>query len=80
MVYVPMTYPQYAASLFAANDFFRSLTAFGCILFATPLYTNLGIAKGISVLAGISTLGILGIFYLFFTGAKMRSKSKFAAH
>jgi hypothetical protein len=28
-VYIPMSYPQYAASLFAGNDFCRALFAFG---------------------------------------------------
>ena len=33
-VYLPFVYPQYAASLFAGNDFARSLLAFAAILFA----------------------------------------------
>lgn len=33
-VYLPMVYPQYAASLFAGNDFARSLLAFAAIMFA----------------------------------------------
>jgi DHA1 family multidrug resistance protein-like MFS transporter len=57
--YVPMSYPQYAASLFAGNDFCRSLFAFGAVLFARPMYINLGIGEGISVLGGLSVLGIV---------------------
>ncbi|RKL51803.1 Transporter mfs1 [Fusarium oxysporum f. sp. narcissi] len=77
-LYVPMTYPQYAASLFAANDFFRSALASGSILFAHPLYKNLGFAKGTSLLGGLSVIGIFGMWVLFFYGAKLRALSKFA--
>lgn len=77
-VYVPLSYPQYAASLFASNDFFRSALACGSILFGRPLFINLGIGKGVSLLGGLSCLGIIGMFTLYFTGAKLRSRSKFA--
>ncbi|PKX88876.1 MFS transporter [Aspergillus novofumigatus IBT 16806] len=77
-VYVPMSYPMYAASLFAANDFFRSAMACGSILYARPMFRDLGIARGISLLGGLSTLGIIGIFLLYKYGAKLRAKSKFA--
>ncbi|KAI1025072.1 hypothetical protein LB504_009746 [Fusarium proliferatum] len=77
-LYVPMTYPQYSASLFAANDFFRSALASGSILFAHPLYKNLGFAKGTSLLGGLSVIGIFGMWILFFYGAKLRALSKFA--
>lgn len=49
-VYVPLSYPQYAASLFAGNDFFRSALACGSVLFARPLFLNLGVGKGVSIL------------------------------
>lgn len=77
-VYVPISYPQYAASLFAGNDFFRSALACGSILFAGPLYGNLGVARGTSLLGGLSTIGILGIFLLYIYGARLRAMSKFA--
>jgi DHA1 family multidrug resistance protein-like MFS transporter len=77
-VYVPLSYPQYAASLFAANDFLRSALACGSILFARPLFINLGIAKGVSVLGGLSVIGIFGMFGLWTFGMKMRARSKFA--
>jgi DHA1 family multidrug resistance protein-like MFS transporter len=54
-----MSYPQYAASLFAGNDFFRSLFAFGAVLFSRPMYVYLGIGKGISVLGGLAVIGIV---------------------
>lgn len=77
-VYIPLSYPQYAASLFAANDFFRSAFAAGSILFGRPLFINLGIGRGVSVLGGLSTIGIVGIWLLYFYGARLRAMSKFA--
>jgi DHA1 family multidrug resistance protein-like MFS transporter len=77
-LYIPLSYPQYAASLFAANDFFRSALASGSILFAHPLYANLGFAKGTTLLGGLSVIGILGMWMLYLYGAKLRALSKFA--
>ena len=77
-VYVPLSYPKYAASLFAGNDLCRSAMAAGSILYARPLFVNLGIGKGVSVLAGLSTLGIFGMVAIYLTGAKLRARSKFA--
>lgn len=77
-VYLPMSYPKYAASLFAANDLCRSAFAVACILFARPMFENLGIGGGVSLLAGLSCLGIVGMFALWKYGAWLRSKSSFA--
>ncbi|KAK1961213.1 major facilitator superfamily transporter [Colletotrichum sublineola] len=77
-VYVPLSYPQYAASLFAGNDFFRSAFAFASILYARPMYLNLGVARGTTLLGGLSTIGIIGICLLYVYGARLRSMSKFA--
>ena len=77
-VYVPLSYPQYAASLFAGNDFFRSALACGSIMFARPLFINLGVDKGVTLLACLSTLGVMGIFVLYFKGSNLRARSKFA--
>lgn len=79
-IYIPMSYPQYAASLFAANDAFRSMFAFGSILFSRAMYLNLGVAKGVTLLAGLSVLGIIGMFVLYLYGANLRRRSKFALH
>lgn len=78
--YIPLSYPQYAASLFAGNDFVRSLFAFGCVLFSRSMYIDMGIGKGVSILGGLSVLGWIGMYYLYFNGAKLRAKSKFAIH
>ncbi|CAD6570050.1 MAG: hypothetical protein ASARMPRED_003477 [Alectoria sarmentosa] len=77
-VYIPMSYPQYAASLFAGNDLCRSAFAFAAILFARPMFLKLGIGRGISLLAGLSVLGIIGMWLLYLYGAKLRARSKFA--
>lgn len=77
-VYVPLSYPQYAASLFAGNDFFRSALACGSIMFARPLFNNLGVGRGTSLLGGLSTMGVAGMFVLYYMGAKLRARSKFA--
>lgn len=77
-IYVPLSYPKYAASLFAANSFFRSALAFGSVLFAQPLFGNLGVPRGTSLLGGLSIFGILGIWLLYLFGARLRARSKFA--
>ncbi|KAK6585237.1 hypothetical protein PZA11_001964 [Diplocarpon coronariae] len=77
-VYVPLSYPQYAASLFAGNDFLRSAFACGSILFGRPLFVHLGVGKGVSVLGGLSVIGIIGMFALWVFGARLRARSKFA--
>lgn len=79
-VYVPLSYPRYAASLFAANDFFRSASAFASILYAGPLFGNLGVARGVTLLAGLSVIGIVGIWLLYYTGERLRRRSKFAVY
>ncbi|PTB73033.1 MFS general substrate transporter [Trichoderma longibrachiatum ATCC 18648] len=79
-VYIPLSYPRYAASLFAANDFFRSALACGSVLFAHPLFHNLGVGRGVSLLGGLSVIGIIGIWLLYFYGARLRKLSKFADH
>lgn len=76
-VYLPRIYPDYSASLFAANDFCRSSLAAAAVHVGVPLYTNLGIGKGVSVLAGLSVLGIGGIWFIYLKGAALRARSRF---
>jgi DHA1 family multidrug resistance protein-like MFS transporter len=76
-VYLPEIYPRYSASLFAANDFCRSTLAAAAIHFAIPLYDDLGIGKGVSVLGGLSVLGVVGMWYIYRAGASLRAKSRF---
>lgn len=77
-MYLPLTYPTYAASLFAANDLCRSAMASGAIVYAHPLFHNLGIGRGVSVLGGLLCGGVLGVWILYFYGAKLRARSSFA--
>jgi DHA1 family multidrug resistance protein-like MFS transporter len=77
-LYLPFGYPQYAASLFAGNDFARSTLAAGTIHFAQPLYHNLGVARSVSLLAGLTVGCIGGLFLLWRFGATLRAKSRFA--
>lgn len=76
--YLPLIYPQYAASLFAGNDVTRSALAAGAILFARPLYRNLGIGEGVSLLAAFTVVCVGGIFAMYFYGARLRARSRFA--
>ncbi|KAL7930676.1 major facilitator superfamily domain-containing protein [Trichoderma chlorosporum] len=77
-IHLPCSYTQYSASLFAANDAFRSAFASAAILFGRPLYSNLGV--GCSLLGGLSAFGIIGFWYLFLYGDKLRKRSKFTAN
>ncbi|KAK5685758.1 hypothetical protein LTR17_026957 [Elasticomyces elasticus] len=77
-VYLPLSYPEYAASLFAGNDLVRSSMACGSVLFARPLFLNLGIAEGVMLLGGLSIVGIIGTGVIYRYGAQLRARSKFA--
>ncbi|KAL6695479.1 MFS general substrate transporter [Trichoderma pleuroticola] len=77
-MYVPVSYPQYAASIFTGNDLIRSAVATGCILAARPMFINLGVHKGVTVLAGLSIMGIIGTLLMYKYGKSLRAKSKFA--
>jgi len=78
-LYLPLVYPQYAASLFAGNDFARSSLAAGAIHFSYPMFHNLGVDKGITLLAGLTVGCSVGVYVLFFFGERLRSRSRFAA-
>lgn len=77
-VYLPLSYPRYTASLFASNDLFRALFAAGCVEFSRPMFINLGIGGGVSLLAGLACVGVGGMFYLWMFGARLRARSTFA--
>jgi DHA1 family multidrug resistance protein-like MFS transporter len=78
-LYLPLSYPQYAASLFAGNDFIRSALAAGSIHFSYPMFQNLGVDKGVTLLAGLTIGCSAGVYALYFFGAALRAKSRFAA-
>ena len=77
-VYLPLSYPRYAASLFAGNAFVRSAFATACVLFARPMFIALGIGGGVSLLAGAACVGVFGMFFLWRFGAGLRARSTFA--
>ncbi|RFU25459.1 hypothetical protein B7463_g10889, partial [Scytalidium lignicola] len=77
-LYIPLSYPKYAASLFAGNDISRASMAAGSVLYAHPLFVNLGVGKGVSTLGGLSVIGIIGTFLIYWFGAGLRARSKFA--
>ena len=77
-IYIPFSYPQFAASLFAGNSLWRSGTAGGAVVFARPLFINLGVHMGVTVLAGLSVGGIFGTVALYVFGKRLRARSKFA--
>lgn len=79
VVYLPTSYPMYAASLFAMNTFLRNAFAAGAVHYARPLFQNLGIDRGCSLLGGLSAGFFVGMWALYRYGGWLRSKSKFAA-
>jgi DHA1 family multidrug resistance protein-like MFS transporter len=78
-LYLPLVYPQYAASLFAGNDFIRSSLAAGSIHFSYPMFHNLGVGRGVSLLAGLTVGCSAGVYILYYFGAALRARSRFAA-
>ncbi|EKG15783.1 Major facilitator superfamily [Macrophomina phaseolina MS6] len=78
-LYLPLVYPQYAASLFAGNDFMRSTLAAGAVHFSRPLFSNLGVDVGVSILAACTVVCCAGVWWLYFFGEKLRTKSRFSA-
>jgi DHA1 family multidrug resistance protein-like MFS transporter len=78
-LYIPACYPQYAASVFAATDFTRSAFACGAVIFSRPLYVNLGIGPGCSLLAGLTIGCVVGIYVLYHYGEALRLRSKFVS-
>lgn len=77
-IYLPFTYPQYAGSLFAANGLARSLMAGAAILFSIPMFDGIGVDGGVTLLASLSVVCVFGMFVLYFFGASLRKRSKFA--
>lgn len=77
--YLPLVYPQYAASLFAGNDFARSSLAFAAVMFSRPMFLGMGVGPGVSLLAAMTAVCIVGIFVLYFYGENLRARSRFAA-
>ena len=77
-LYLPFTYPKYAASLFAANNFARSALACGAILFSRPMFGKIGHTGRCRPLAGLMLLCVVGSYVLWYFGARLRARSRFA--
>jgi DHA1 family multidrug resistance protein-like MFS transporter len=77
-LYVPFCYPQFAASLLAANALSRSVFAVAAILYAPFMFQAMGVSGGVGFLAGLTILCCLGLNFLYFFGGKLRAKSRFA--
>ena len=76
--YIVDVYLLSANSAIAINTFFRSATATGFTMFADPMFDNLGVAWGASVLGFIS-LALIPFPVLFWLyGAKIRKWSKYS--
>ncbi|GAA5912957.1 hypothetical protein JCM6882_008883 [Rhodosporidiobolus microsporus] len=77
--YIILSYPKYAASILAANDFIRSTIAALLVHASSPLFrSRVGVHGGVSLLGGLATCGIGGIVVLRVYGAKLRARSRFA--
>jgi len=77
-MYLPLAYPDHVASIFAANDFFRSGTASVFPLFGEFFFKRLGMGGGCSFLAGLGIIMIPMLWAIMRKGAYLRSKSKYA--
>ncbi|TVY93904.1 Caffeine resistance protein [Lachnellula willkommii] len=78
--YLGDAYPDYAASVFAGNDFMRSSFGTGFPIFASAMYKNLGVAWASSTLGFLSIAFIPIPFVLYFYGETIRKHSKRARH
>jgi len=80
LTYLPHAYPEYAASVLASNDFFRSMMGAGMPLAAHGLFVNLGIDWGNSLLGFLTVLFVPIPFVLYKAGPWLRKKSPRALH
>jgi DHA1 family multidrug resistance protein-like MFS transporter len=73
-------YPQYAASALASNDFVRSLFGAGMPLASQPLFHNLGVAWGNTILGCCGVLFVPLPWILIRLGPWLRERSPMAVH
>ncbi|RJE24077.1 resistance protein [Aspergillus sclerotialis] len=78
--YLGISYPAYAASIFAGSALFRAGFAASFPLFARALFHHLGIGPGNSLLGGIAICFIPIPFIFYRYGGKIRHLSKNARH
>ncbi|TVY36317.1 hypothetical protein LSUB1_G004530 [Lachnellula subtilissima] len=75
--YFTNIYPNYAASLFAANAAARSFLADGAFLFTRPLFKSLDVNGGVSLSAGVMCVCSVHLFGLYRYSPVLRAKSRF---
>lgn len=78
IVYLPMSYQQYAASILAGNALLRGAVGAGFPLFGHALFETLTVGGGSSLLAGLAALMIPPLIMLYKYGARIRARSKYA--
>lgn len=78
--YLGDAYPEYAASVLAGNDFFRSSFGAGFPLFASAMYNKLGVGWASSLLGFLAIAFIPIPFIIYFYGKRIRLRSKRARH
>ncbi|WVQ79859.1 hypothetical protein IAT38_001959 [Cryptococcus sp. DSM 104549] len=78
LTYLPYAYPKYAASALASNDFFRSIMGAAMPVVAHPLFGNLGIDWGNTLIGLISVCMIPIPFILLRAGPGLRKRSPLA--
>lgn len=66
-----------SANAVCPTAFLRSVLACGAVHFSQPLFKDLGVGPGCSVLGGLAALCVLGVAWLYIYGGKLRAKSKF---
>jgi MFS family permease len=75
--YVIESYPDHTSSAAAANQFVRSMTAFGFPLFGPSMYSSLGYGWGNSVLAlATIVIGLPAPILLWKHGYKLRLRAQ----
>ncbi|GAA5830956.1 hypothetical protein JCM5353_004453 [Sporobolomyces roseus] len=75
-VYLALSFEKYAASILAGSALFRSTLGAGFPLFGHAFFTGLGVGGGSSLLAGVSFLLIIPLYFLYKNGAKLRKRSR----
>ncbi|KAF8305616.1 MFS general substrate transporter [Clavulina sp. PMI_390] len=78
LVYLPVSYPNYVASILAGNDLMRSSVAAAFPLFGRAFFKALGVGPGSSLLAGVAALMLPVLYTLYRYGSRLRKMSKFA--
>ncbi|OAP54658.1 hypothetical protein AYL99_11106 [Fonsecaea erecta] len=78
IIYISLSYRKYFASLSATYDMSRGSMAAGVVMGSRAVFVSWGVDKGVSVLAGVSAAGVLGMLFLWKYGAVLRSRSTFA--